>query len=79
MPNIYLIHPKHGAKVAISQDEARSDVANGWKIYTPGVQARLQAAEARAEAEQAVLEAPVVNTLQPRRGRLRKAVEPQEE
>lgn len=74
MPNIYLIHPKHGAKVAISQDEAATDMLNGWKIYTPGVQARLQAAEQRMEAE-----APVVNALPTRRGRPRKAVESQEE
>lgn len=27
---IYLRHPQHGSKVAIAEDEARADEANGW-------------------------------------------------
>jgi len=75
MPNIYLTHPKHGAKVATNVDEARADMANGWKIFTPGVQARLQEAEQRMEAEKAA--EPVVNALPSRRGRGRPRAEPQ--
>lgn len=30
---IYLIHPIHGAKVAISDLEAESDEKNGWTRY----------------------------------------------
>ena len=30
---IYLKHPQHGAKVAISDLEVEADVKNGWEIY----------------------------------------------
>ena len=73
MPNIYLTHPKHGAKVATSADEARSDMAQGWKMFTPGAAAPA-AVQATVEPE-----APVVNALPTRRGRARKPIEPQEE
>jgi len=33
--HIYLSHPKHGSKVAISDMEAAFDERNGWKRYTP--------------------------------------------
>ena len=74
MPNIYLTHPKHGAKVATSTDEARSDMAQGWKIFTPGAVAAPAPVEQRDEPE-----APVVNALPTRRGRARKPIESQEE
>jgi hypothetical protein len=32
--HIYLKHPKHGTKVAISDLEAEEDVKEGWKRYT---------------------------------------------
>ena len=32
--HIYLKHPKHGNKVAISDLEADEDVRNGWTRYT---------------------------------------------
>lgn len=28
--NVVLVHPVHGAKVAINEVEMRSDMANGW-------------------------------------------------
>ena len=31
--HIYLKHPKHGFKVAISDLEVEEDVKNGWKVY----------------------------------------------
>jgi len=31
---IYLKHPQHGQKVAISDLEADEDVRNGWERYT---------------------------------------------
>ncbi len=34
---IYLRHPKHGCKVAISDIEARIDVENGWEEFDPSV------------------------------------------
>jgi hypothetical protein len=35
MPNIYLRHPKHGEKVAISWLEAREDMEYGWEEFDP--------------------------------------------
>jgi hypothetical protein len=35
MPNIYLQHPKHGAKVAISWVEAQEDMQHGWEEFDP--------------------------------------------
>ena len=32
---IYLRHPKHGCKVAISNLEAREDMDNGWEQFDP--------------------------------------------
>tara|TARA_R110000772_G_scaffold53716_4_gene122779 strand:+ start:2455 stop:2619 length:165 start_codon:yes stop_codon:yes gene_type:complete len=32
--HIYLKHPKHGSKVAISDLEAEADVKEGWVRYT---------------------------------------------
>ena len=33
--HIYLKHPTHGAKVAISDSEAEYDEQNGWTRYNP--------------------------------------------
>lgn len=35
MANIYLKHRKHGAKVAISEQEAQQDEQNGWVRFDP--------------------------------------------
>lgn len=35
--HIYLKHPIHGTKVAISDIEAECDVENGWTIYNPSM------------------------------------------
>lgn len=35
MAVIYLQHPKHGAKVAISEMEAEYDIQNGWEEFDP--------------------------------------------
>jgi hypothetical protein len=35
MAAIYLQHPRHGAKVAISEDEAVYDETEGWTRYDP--------------------------------------------
>lgn len=34
MAVIYLVHPIHGAKVAISEDEAMNDSMYGWERVT---------------------------------------------
>lgn len=64
MANIYLQHPQHGGKIAISEEEAATDIANGWKIFTPGVVAQT--------ASQPEADAPILNELPIRRGRPRK-------
>jgi hypothetical protein len=33
MAVIYLVHPTHGAKVAISNEEANLDAFDGWERY----------------------------------------------
>jgi len=35
MAHIYLRHPKHGEKVAISWIEARDDMEHGWEEFDP--------------------------------------------
>ena len=35
MAVIYLVHPTHGAKVAISDEEANYDAMSGWQRYDP--------------------------------------------
>jgi len=52
MAVIYLRHPTHGAKVAISDKEADNDRENGWEVYDPS--------DVEDEPEH-------VNELQPRR------------
>ncbi len=34
--HIYLEHPRHGQKVAISEQEAIHDERSGWTRYSPG-------------------------------------------
>ena len=70
MAVIYLRHPKHGAKVAISDMEAENDLQNGWKEFDP---AELKVDSAPEVDAIVVADAPddpePVNELQPRRGR----------
>jgi hypothetical protein len=54
MYDIYLRHPRHGTKVAISEMEARGDEENGWVRYNPDTPSDDDAA-------------PVVNELEVRR------------
>ena len=35
MAVIYLAHPRHGSKVAISEEEAQFDEEYGWERYYP--------------------------------------------
>lgn len=65
MPNIYLKHPIHGAKVATMEMEAEYDEQNGWVRYNPD--------ETEPEAElPAFLQEPVNELTAPRKGRPRK-------
>ena len=74
MAVIYLRHPSHGAKVAISEMEAENDMQNGWEEFDPtvAVSETLSAAIASAPADVAVPDdkpTEVVNELPRRRGR----------
>jgi len=71
MPNIYLKHPIHGAKVATMDLEAEYDEQNGWVRYNPN--------ESEVEVEipsflQATDE-PVNELAAPKKGRPRKIKE----
>lgn len=68
MAVIYLRHPDHGAKVAISDMEAENDIANGWEEFDPTEDVSEPAPEAAAvEEDIAPVEPEPVNELQPRR------------
>ena len=63
MAVIYLVHPVHGAKVAISEHEADYDEMHGWMRYDPTTP---------DEADEDEAEAPVNEMVAPkRRGRPR--------
>jgi hypothetical protein len=47
MPVIYLRHPVHGAKVAISHDEAQNDSAQGWEEFDPNAVAEQPVVEVK--------------------------------
>lgn len=64
MSVIYMVHPVHGAKVAISEHEAEYDEMHGWMRYDPTTPAE--------EADEDEDEAPVNELAAPkRRGRRR--------
>lgn len=35
--NVVLVHPVHGAKVAINEQEIKLDEENGWARYNPDI------------------------------------------
>jgi hypothetical protein len=69
MPNIYLKHPIHGTKVAISDMEVEYDEGNGWMRYNPETPS--------VEIAEETQELPIPSFLEPvnqlKRGRPRKA------
>ena len=52
---IYLKHPEHGAKVAITEEEAEVDIANGWERFDPTAK---QTKKVNTLAEEPATEAP---------------------
>jgi hypothetical protein len=76
MPVIYLQHPKHGAKVAISDQEAQHDIKNGWAVFDPS--ATIKPADDAPSAPQAT-DTLIINQLPAQRGRRRKNADTQEE
>ena len=71
MSVIYLRHPKHGAKVAISEAEAENDMQNGWEEFDPAdLTSEPATTESIAEDASVSVAKPLadsVNELQPRR------------
>jgi hypothetical protein len=57
MAAIYLVHEVHGAKVAISEEEAISDEYFGWERYNPNAPVEapvneMPAAKSRRKAQE---------------------------
>ena len=72
MSVIYMVHPVHGAKVAISEHEAIYDEMHGWERYDPATPEEADVEEDAVEAD----EAPVNEMAAPkRRGRRRASQE----
>ena len=69
MPNIYLKHAIHGAKVATMELEAEYDEQNGWVRYNPDETKPVVVQEAEIPA---FLQEPVNELAAPRKGRPRK-------
>ena len=70
MAVIYMVHPQHGAKVAISEAEAEYDEMNGWMRYDPTTPAKAEPSDEAAE------EASIVNEMaEPMRRGRRRAVQ----
>jgi hypothetical protein len=74
MANTVLIHPVHGAKVALSAEEVEYDKSLGWTEFKPATPA--PAVKLEEAPSQEVVDAPILNALPARRGRPRKG-EPQ--
>ena len=51
MSVIYMVHPVHGAKVAISEYEAEYDEMHGWERYDVSTPAAADVDEGDAEVE----------------------------
>lgn len=68
MAVIYMVHPQHGAKVAISEAEAEYDEMNGWMRYDPATP---------NSADDDAAETPVNEMAAPKR-RGRRRAEPEE-
>lgn len=60
MAVIYLKHPTHGAKVAISDMEAEADMQNGWEQYDIVDAVTVPVMDSAPESS-------AINALQPRR------------
>lgn len=63
--NVVLVHPIHGAKVAINQTEVEMDEKNGWKRYNSDTPAEplVEVAPKRKYTRKAIQEQPISNAL----------------
>jgi len=58
---IYLKHPTHGSKVAVSEQEASLDKKNGWSVYDPTV--KISKPGPKPSVKSSEIEETVLNTL----------------
>jgi hypothetical protein len=72
MTTIYLMHPKHGVKVATMEAEAQYDEMNGWRRFELEDLQDDDAVEPDAILPDAEVEANVMAEAPRRRGRPRK-------
>ena len=71
MAEIYLMHPKHGVKIATMEMEAQYDESHGWVRFDP-TEIADEAVDALADEDPSLPDAEVeVNVFQRRRGRPR--------
>lgn len=77
MSVIYMRHPVHGAKVAISEHEANYDEMHGWERYDPTTPAEAADVDEEDEDEAEAKPVEAVNEMAApkRRGRRRAAQE----
>jgi hypothetical protein len=66
MANIFLRHPRHGTKIAISQMEAWEDMNHGWEEFDPDAP---EEEDAPSSAEMSASEPSIDNALRARRRR----------
>ena len=71
MAEIYLMHPKHGVKIATMEMEAQYDKSHGWVRFDP-TEIADEAVDALADEDPSLPDAEVeANVFQRRRGRPR--------
>ena len=61
--NIALTHPKHGAKIAISEVEAKQDEKIGWERYTAPTPVEPVVEEVKRKYTRKPIEQPISNAL----------------
>ena len=63
--NVIMVHPVHGAKIAMSPVEIEQDEQNGWSRYNPDTPAApaVEVAPKRKYTRKAIQEQPISNAL----------------
>ena len=61
--NIVLVHPKHGAKIAISEAEIKNDEKCGWTRFTEPTPVEPVVEEVKRKYTRKPIEQPISNAL----------------
>ena len=63
--NVIMVHPVHGAKIAMHPVEIEQDEQNGWKRYNPDTPAEpsVEVAPKRKYTRRTIQEQPISNAL----------------